>query len=242
MSDSGIVLTASAVKKSFQMGQRKVDVLHGVDVDIRKGEMLGILGPSGAGKSTLLHIMGLLEAATAGTITYDGTEISSLSDRERSRYRNRHFGFVFQMYHLLPDLTALENVLMPVMISNSVMQWMGRRGQYRARATELLGGMGLGDRLTHRPAQLSGGERQRVAIARSLIHEPGIVFCDEPTGNLDTKTSAEIVELLKSVNREQNVTFVIVTHSEALAEGLDRVVRIVDGRVVNGVEASAPAQ
>jgi lipoprotein-releasing system ATP-binding protein len=236
MNESPVILAANQVSKSFQMGQRTVDVLHGVDVTIRRGEMLGILGPSGAGKSTLLHIMGLLETPTGGSISYDGKEISSLSDRERSRYRNRHFGFVFQMYHLLPDLTALENVLMPVMISNSVMQWLGKKGQYRSRAKELLDGMGLGDRLTHRPAQLSGGERQRVAIARALIHEPGIVFCDEPTGNLDTRTSAEIVELLKTVNRVQNVTFVIVTHSEGLAAGLNRVVRIVDGRVVNDVE------
>ena len=229
---SNIILEAKGVFKEYSNGERTVPVLHGIDLFFEKGEIVAIVGASGAGKSTLLHILGILDTPTAGSVVYQGINLTELNPRKQAAIRNRIFGFVFQFYHLLPDFTMLENVLLPVFIGNTLSGWKAVKDKYTQRAVSLLERVGLGDRLTHRSSQLSGGERQRVAIIRALINNPELLLCDEPTGNLDTKTGHEILELLCDLNKTTNQTIVIVTHDEEIARRAGRVVRIVDGRIL----------
>jgi len=206
-------------------GPSMLEVLSGLDTDIRKGEMLAIVGASGVGKSTFLHILGGLDRPTSGKVFYGGVDVFGLDNDRISRFRNEHVGFVFQFHHLLPEFSALENVMMPALI----------RGTDRIAAAEtasrILADVGLGGRVHHRPGELSGGEQQRVAVARALMLNPDVVLADEPTGNLDAHTGEAIHELLQKINKERGVTFVIVTHNDKLAVRADRVLRMAEGRL-----------
>lgn len=232
-----LVLEAKGLTKSYVMGGRPLEVLRGVDLTIHAGETLAIVGSSGAGKSTLLHLLGLLDRPTTGQVLFRGSDVGSLSRTARSRLRQQHIGFVFQFYHLIPELNALENVLLPLMMKHSITSWFGAKAKERERGRALLRTLGLAEREGHRPSQLSGGERQRVAIGRALIGDPDVVLCDEPTGNLDEATSREISDLLFQLKQQSGKTFVFVTHDLDLAQRADRVVRLVHGRV----ETFAPA-
>lgn len=203
-----------------------LEVLHGVSLDIADGEIVSIVGASGAGKSTLLQIIGSLLSADGGEVIIDGVELSTLSEDRLSDFRNRHIGFIFQSYHLLPEFTAVENVMMPMLIAGS------KRSDAEARARELLDLVGMSHRVEHKPEALSGGEQQRVAIARALINRPSVVLADEPTGNLDTATRDEIQRLFVELRDRTGQTFVIVTHDAQLAESSDRTIRMSDGRVL----------
>ena len=203
-----------------------LEVLHGVSLDIARGEIVSIVGASGAGKSTLLQIIGSLLTADSGEVTIDGVRLSELGEDRLSDFRNRHIGFIFQSYHLLPEFTAVENVMMPMLIAGA------KRSEAEARAKELLGMVGMTHRAEHKPEALSGGEQQRVAIARALINRPSVVLADEPTGNLDTTTRDEIQRLFVELRDCTGQTFVIVTHDVALAERSDRTIRISDGRIL----------
>lgn len=225
------LLVSKNIRKEYSEGDRELVVLNGLDLSIEQGEILAITGPSGVGKSTLLHILGLLDTPTSGSVTYDKTELGAASAGVRARLRNTEFGFVFQFYHLLPDLNALANVELPGMIQPTWLGWPASRGDVRERAIEMLDDIGLAYRASHKPAKLSGGEKQRVAIARALINGPKIVFCDEPTGNLDEKTSDQIHDLLWKINESKGTTFVIVTHDEDLASRCHRVARMHEGTV-----------
>ncbi len=203
----------------------EIKALDGVDLNIEQGEFLAIVGPSGSGKSTLLNQIGILDSPTDGTILLDGVDITEMSDKQRSITRNKQLGFIFQYHHLLPDFNALENVMMPLLISGV------KRSEARKTASKVLEEVGLGDRMKHRPNQLSGGQNQRVAIARALVNKPSIVIGDEPTGNLDSKSSDTIYELLRKLNREHKQTFILVTHDERMAAKTDRIIRLVDGKI-----------
>lgn len=226
-----VVASARGIRKSFKVGERSLEVLHGADLDLHRGEVLALVGASGAGKSTLLHVLGLLERPTEGQVFIEGREGWGLPTAERSRLRNRHIGFVFQFYHLLPELSALENVLLPAMISDSTLGFLGRRREYRERAAELLARFGLGERLKHRPSQLSGGERQRVALARALFHDPPILIADEPTGNLDSATGEKVLELIFEEQRRRELSLILVTHDLRLADRCGRVLYMADGTI-----------
>lgn len=214
------------VSKIYQMGQVNVTALKDVDMKIQRGEFISIIGPSGSGKSTLLHTLGLLDVPSSGQYLLEETDVSRLSDKELSRIRNRHFGFVFQTFNLLPDFTALENVTIPLIYSKVPAR------ERRQRAKALLEQMGLGQRIKHYPSQLSGGEQQRVAIARALANNPTLILADEPTGNLNTKQGDEIMEIFQRLNN-QGVTMVMVTHSPKISEYAKRVVEIRDGQIVS---------
>jgi len=224
-------VAAVALEKAYRKGQHKVSVLRGVKISVARGEFLSIVGQSGSGKSTLLHLLGLLDAPDVGEIVLDGQRIDDLPARTRDELRNRVFGFIFQFYHLLPELNTLENVLVPHMIRHSVGRFLRDRRRLREEARELLARVGLSHRLRHKPSELSGGEMQRAAIARALIGRPEILLADEPTGNLDAGNGDEILRLLRSLNREEDLTIILVTHDQAIAEGADRVVRLVDGKI-----------
>lgn len=211
--------------KSYYDGESELPVLQGVNLEIYVSELLAIVGASGVGKSTLLHIMGTLDRPTTGSVLYDEQDVFTLSDTELARFRNKEIGFVFQFHHLLPEFTALENVAMGALISSS-----NNKSVYK-EAESLLDYVGLSERLSHYPNQLSGGERQRVAIARSLINQPKVVLADEPTGNLDRRSSEAVLELLWDLNATSGQTFVIVTHNQELAQQVDRVIQLVDGKV-----------
>ncbi len=217
------MLSTRQVRKSFQSGDQTLHVLNVIDLDIRKGEMIAIVGASGVGKSTLLHILGGLERPTSGTVLFGEVDVYSLSSDRIARFRNEQVGFVFQFHHLLPEFTALENVMMPGLI----------RGMDRDKAarigSELLADVGIGGRAHHRPGEMSGGEQQRVAVARALALNPGMVLADEPTGNLDTHTGEAVHDLLKKLNRDKGTTFIIVTHNDKLAQRADRVFRMAEG-------------
>jgi lipoprotein-releasing system ATP-binding protein len=213
------------------MGDATIAILKGVDLTLRQGEFTAIEGRSGSGKSTLLHIMGALDEADNGTIEFDGEDLTKLSAADRSRLRNKHFGFIFQFYHLLPELNVLENTLLAPMIENSWFSFRAQRKTLHARAADILDQLGLSHRLTHRPSQLSGGERQRVAIARALMNNPRVLFADEPTGNLDAETGRQIMNLLEKLHQEQGQTIVMVTHDRALAREADRVLVLKDGKL-----------
>ena len=219
------VVVAKDVKKSFQHMGRTLDVLRGIDLTIDEGEMVGIVGQSGAGKSTLLHCIGTLDVITSGSLKIDDAELTELSGARLAALRNRTIGFVFQFHHLLPEFSALENVIMPGLI-----QGRSRRDM-EPRARALLEEVGLKERVLHRPGELSGGEQQRVALARALVLEPKLLLADEPTGNLDSRTSEQIHQLFYSVNEQRKTTIVIVTHNASLAGGMPRVVTLRDGRV-----------
>lgn len=211
--------------KSYSNGTKEVEVLRGVDFSVRRGESIAVTGPSGVGKSTLLHILGLLDRPMRGSVMLDGSDALRLGDSARASIRNRRIGFVFQFFQLLPEFTALENVLMPALIAGE------RTNGSRKRALELLAAVGLEPRLQHRPGELSGGEQQRVAIARALVMEPIVLLADEPTGNLDPDTGEEIESLLKDLNVRQKTTLIVVTHKESLARAMDRRVALVGGRL-----------
>ena len=225
-------LRITGLAKSYHKGALEVPVLAGVDLHVDRGEFVSIIGQSGCGKSTLLHLLGTLDAPDAGEIHFEGQRIDNLPASRRDILRNRHFGMIFQFYHLLPELTTLENVLAPLMISDGVVRYWRRRKEYRRRATELLELVGLQHRLRHRPRELSGGEMQRTAIARALVAEPDLLLADEPTGNLDQGTGDEIMRILRRLNAQQNLTIVMVTHDSRIANQADRVVRLVEGRVL----------
>lgn len=226
------LLETQNLKKSFITEAGELQVLKGINLSIKEGEMVGIVGVSGVGKSTLLHILGALDSPTSGEVFYSSTNIFSLNGKSLASFRNKTIGFVFQFHHLLPEFTAFENVMMPGLIQkSSARDGRNYKGIYK-KAEELLNEMGLSERKTHRPGELSGGEQQRVAVARALILEPKIVLADEPTGNLDAITGEELFNIFVNLNKEKGITFVIVTHNESLSKRCHRVLKMVDGRVV----------
>jgi lipoprotein-releasing system ATP-binding protein len=221
------------LNKSFTTDAGELQVLKGINLSIKEGEMVGVVGASGVGKSTLLHILGTLDRPTSGKVLYDGADIFSLNEDSLALFRNKTIGFVFQFHHLLPEFTAIENVMMPGLIHKEKGQG-GKRSNYQEimeKAERLLDGMGLSERKGHRPGELSGGEQQRVAVARALILEPKAVLADEPTGNLDTQTGEELFNLLVNLNKEKGTSFIIVTHNESLSARCHRVLRMVDGKI-----------
>jgi len=224
MSSSKTVLSLEGVTKSYQMGQVRVDALKGIDIHVSEGERVSIIGPSGSGKSTLLHILGLLDMPSTGTVRVDGTDVSKLSDNELSHFRGKKIGFIFQAFHLVPSLSSLENVALPMMFYNVP------RAQREKKATEALARLGMDDRLHHLPSELSGGQRQRIAIARSLVNEPTILLADEPTGNLDSKTGEEVLKIFDELNAEGK-TLVVVTHDPNIAKRSPRLIKLKDGFV-----------
>ncbi len=226
------LISARGITKAFQIADRSLEILHGVDLDVRRGELVALMGASGAGKTTLIQIIGLLDKPTAGEVMIDGRSAWTLPTQQRAALRNHEIGFVFQFYHLLPELNALENVLLPGMIGNSIAGWRKNGKELRDRARGMLVKFGLEKRLEHKPAQLSGGERQRVAIARALLLDPKIVIADEPTGNLDTSTGEKVLEMLLTEQRERGLSLLLVTHDERLAARCQRVVRMADGRIL----------
>ena len=225
------VLSAERIRKSFRMGERSLEILHGIDLSLYRGELVALVGASGAGKSTLLHVLGLLDRPTEGKVRLEGDDAWQLSVKGRAEIRNKRIGFVFQFYHLLPELTALENALLPGMISDSRLTFRRRRSEYVRRTTEMLERFGMGSRLEHKPSQLSGGERQRVAMARALFHDPGILLADEPTGNLDSATGEKVLELLFEEQRRRQLSMILVTHDERIAQRCQRVLHMEDGMI-----------
>jgi len=224
MNDKSSIIEIRNLSKVYPGGV-EVRALDGIDLDIQRGEFLSIIGPSGSGKSTLLHMIGILDTPTSGTITIDGRVVTEMSERERSKARNEILGFVFQYHHLLPDFTALENVMMPLLIAGA------NKKDAKEVASGILKDVGLAERMDHLPSQLSGGQAQRVSVARALANNPGIVIGDEPTGNLDTKSSDMIYDLLRELNHEKGQTFILVTHDEKMAKKTDRIIRLVDGKI-----------
>ncbi len=211
--------------KAFPMAGRELIVLKGISLEIKKGEFVAVVGASGAGKSTLLHIVGTLDRPTSGTVLFDGRDLFQMSEREQAEFRNNRIGFVFQFHHLLPEFTALENACLPALIQQR------SKLEVEQEATKLLGEVGLGDRLHHKPGELSGGEQQRVAVARALMQKPDVVLADEPTGNLDTHTGEALFALLRELNKTHGTTFVIVTHNDKLSAQADRIIHMEDGQI-----------
>jgi lipoprotein-releasing system ATP-binding protein len=226
-----IQLSARKIKKSYRKGQNVIPVLRGVDFQVREGEFLSIVGQSGCGKSTLLHLLGTLDQPDAGELYLGDKRIDNLPSKRRDALRNDYFGMIFQFYHLLPELTALGNVLSPLMIGHGLFGYLRQRNVFHQRARQLLETVGLGHRLKHKPRELSGGEMQRTAIARALVNHPQVLLADEPTGNLDYKTGREILKILRTLNAQQNLTIVMVTHDDGIAKEADRCVRLVEGRI-----------
>ncbi len=220
------LITARQIRKAYPTPAGEVSVLRGLDLDVAEGEMLAIIGASGVGKSTLLHILGTLDRADAGSLAFAGEDLRRFPEARLREFRNRALGFVFQLHHLLPEFTALENVMMPLLIARQ------DAGESRAQAKALLQELGLGERLEHRPGALSGGEQQRVAVARALVRSPRALLADEPTGNLDRETGDRLHDLLRRLNRERQVTVVVVTHNERLAASCDRRLRLEAGALV----------
>ena len=221
------LLSARGLKKTYIMGKRSLEVLRGVDIEITRGDFVALRGASGTGKSTLLHLIGGLDFPNAGEIFFNGQNLTKFSEGELTHFCNRRVGFVFQAYHLLPELDALENVCLPGRIARI------SAAQVEARGRELLGRVGLKDRADHKPSELSGGEQQRVAVARALINKPAIVFADEPTGNLDSVHARELHELFLQLREQFKQTFLIVTHNEELSEMSDRILHMKDGKIVS---------
>ncbi len=230
MSKDDFILKADGIYKSYRMGVAKVRVLKGVDLAVKKGEFVAIVGASGSGKSTLLHILGALDKPDKGVVKFEGRSLSRHSSSELNRFRNKMVGFVFQFYHLLDELSVLENIFLPVMAGKSVVGWFICRRWAKSRARGLLEQLGLSKRAKHKPYQLSGGERQRVAIGRALMNEPRLLLADEPTGNLDSETGNGILETLEELNR-LGQTIVMVTHDERIAQRAGRIVTLVDGKI-----------
>jgi lipoprotein-releasing system ATP-binding protein len=228
MSDApGPLLVTRGLRKSYVMGRRTLEVLRGIDLTVERGGFTALRGASGAGKSTLLHLLGGLDLPNAGEILFDGTNLRSLSPRALAQWRNRRVGFIFQAYHLLPELSALENVALPARLARIAPEEAARR------AVALLERVGLGQRLEHRPYELSGGEQQRVAIARSLVNAPDLILADEPTGNLDSRTGEEIIQLLEALRAERQATFVMATHDAHIAARARRVIELADGQLAD---------
>ncbi|MGB4711845.1 MAG: ABC transporter ATP-binding protein [Fuerstiella sp.] len=225
------LISALAIEKSYSKGQHKIPVLRGAGLTAQRGEFISVIGQSGSGKSTLLHVMGLLDSPDNGEVLLEGKRIDNLNQAARDQLRNHVFGFIFQFYHLLPELTLLENVMTPLMIRHSLFSYWAKRKEIRHEAMEILQQVGLGHRIKHRPSELSGGEMQRGAIARALIAKPEILLADEPTGNLDSSTGREIMETLKKLNEETQLTIVMVTHDEAIAQQAHRIVRLAEGQI-----------
>jgi putative ABC transport system ATP-binding protein len=230
MNSNGYVVSANEVTRRYGEGEAAVDALRGVSLDVASGELVAIMGPSGSGKSTLMHLLAALDKPTSGTITIAGQDVGSLNDGEVTKLRRRNIGFVFQFFNLLPMLTAEENIVLPLSIAGEKPDRQFLEG--------LLDRVGLADRRHHRPSELSGGQQQRVAIARALVSQPTVVFADEPTGNLDSKTGAEILELLRSSAEDLGQTMVIVTHDVQAATIADRVLFLADGRIVEQLQRS----
>src|SRR5262245_3804025 len=225
------LLSAVNLHKTYRRSAEKVPVLRGLDLEVHEGEFLSVIGHSGSGKSTMLHLMGTLDKPDDGAIYLEGRRIDNLPAQERDQLRNRTFGFIFQFYHLLPELSALENVLMPQMITHSAWSWWKAKRTLRKEAAALLERVGLGHRLKHRPKELSGGEMQRAAIARALVNRPRVLLADEPTDNLDMQAGKQIVEILRDLNRREGLTIVMVTHNLEISHATDRVVKLVEGKV-----------
>ena len=225
------VLRAQSIFKSFHKSQLEVPVLKGVDFRIPAGKLTAIVGQSGSGKSTLLHLLATLDEPDSGQIHFENRRIDNLSRKEKDRFRNHDIGIIFQFYHLLPELTTIENVLVPKMISENALRYWKNKRRYRDKAAQLLDLVGLGHRLTHKPSELSGGEMQRVAIARSLISSPKLLLADEPTGNLDQENGDEIMRLLKKLNEDEQLTIVMVTHDNEVAADADHLIRLESGKV-----------
>jgi lipoprotein-releasing system ATP-binding protein len=234
------MLQARDIHKTYRRHAVEVRVLNGLNLEVKTGEFLSVVGVSGSGKSTLLHLLGTLDSPDSGSIHLDDKRIDNLHSRERDLLRNETFGYIFQFYHLLPELTTLDNVLMPAYIGHSTVGWWKNRTIWRNRAMELLEKVGLGHRLKHRPRELSGGEMQRAAVARALLKKPRVLLADEPTGNLDTETGNEIVRLLRDLNRDEGVTIVMVTHNLDIVAATDRVVRMVNGVVTDDTKKKQP--
>ncbi len=224
MTDSNAILQLRGITRDFKMGAQTVHVLKGIDLDIFKNQYVALMGPSGSGKSTLMNLLGCLDTPTEGTYVLNGSDVSALDDNALAEIRNNEIGFVFQTFNLLPRSTALENVALPLVYAG----W-GKEERI-ARASEVLEQVGLGDRMDHKPNQLSGGQRQRVAVARALVNKPALILADEPTGNLDSKTSMEIMKLFDEIQAAGN-TVVLVTHEEDIAQRAKRVIRLVDGNI-----------
>lgn len=222
----GVIARARGVRKSYDTGRLRVEALRGVDLTLRRGEVVAVMGPSGCGKTTLLNCLSGLDEIDAGELEIEGTSLASMSDRQRTDYRARRMGFLFQFYNLIPVLTAVENVELPLLVGRV------RGAEARRRARAALALVGLEERAAHRPDELSGGERQRVTIARALVNDPTIVWADEPTGDLDSENAAEIVALMRRLNEERGLTFLIVTHDIEVGRRADRIVHMRDGRVV----------
>ena len=223
---SEVLLRAEQISKRYGEGSQAIHVLENLDLTLRRTERVAIVGESGIGKSTLLHILGTLDRPTSGKVLLDGVDFFALPEPELAALRNREIGFIFQFHHLLPDFTALENVMMPGMVAS--LSW----GEARRRAEEMLQRVGLSERLTHRPGELSGGERQRVAVARALVLRPRVILADEPTGNLDPQTGDSVLQLLLTLNHEMGITMAVVTHSEKLAAAMDRTLRLIGRKLV----------
>lgn len=225
MESDGVILSAKNLYKEYRIGNRSVEVLKGIDLEVQRGQIVAIVGPSGVGKSTLLHILGTLDHPTSGSVEIDHTKVFEFDDKKLAGFRNRTVGFVFQFHHLLAEFTAHENVMMPSLISGNI------KGKIQQRAADLLFEVGLEHRMNHRPNELSGGELQRVAVARALMNAPKLVLADEPSGNLDQAASKDLHELLWKLSQKHNMTFIIVTHNLELAARADKVVEIFDGRI-----------
>jgi lipoprotein-releasing system ATP-binding protein len=226
------MLKAAGIHKSYRMGAANVKVLKGVNLAVKKGEFVAIVGASGSGKSTLLHILGALDKPDKGLVSFENRDLCRFGAGELNRFRNKMVGFVFQFYHLLDELSVLENVFLPAMTSRSMLGWFASRRWARGRAKELLGQLGLAERAAHKPYQLSGGERQRVAVGRALMNEPTVLLADEPTGNLDSATGNGILDVLERLNGAGQ-TIVMVTHDERIAQRAGRIVTLIDGKIEN---------
>jgi lipoprotein-releasing system ATP-binding protein len=219
------ILNATNIHKTYVNGPQPIEVLKGIDLSVKEGELIVIMGPSGVGKSTLLHVIGGLDKPTAGTVQIDNTNIFNLNDKQLAVFRNKAIGFVFQFHHLLPEFTALENLIIPAIM------YQARDKKIEDHAIKILDQVGLGDRLTHKPGELSGGEQQRVAVARALVNNPRLILADEPTGNLDKKNSEMLYQLILKLNKEFKQTFIIVTHNEMMSREANRVIELEDGRI-----------
>jgi putative ABC transport system ATP-binding protein len=223
------------LKKTYAVGEVQVEALRGVSLEIEDGEFVAVIGPSGSGKSTLMHILGCLDRPTSGRYLLGERDVSEISSDERASLRNRQIGFVFQSFNLLPRTPALENVELPLLYNGGKLS----RSERRSRALDMLSSLGLSDRALHHPNQLSGGQQQRVAIARALVNSPGLLLADEPTGNLDSQTSREIMDLFRRLNEERGLTLVVITHERNIAECASRIVELKDGRVENDGRAAS---
>ena len=227
MTDKDIILEGVDIHKSFPTGAGTLHVLKGVDIGVKKGEIVAVVGASGVGKSTLLHILGALDRPTKGKVNLNSTDIFSLSDKKLAHFRNKTIGFVFQFHHLLPEFSALENVMMPKLIAG------GEENSIKKKAMDILSEVGLLERANHKPGELSGGEQQRVAVARALINDPQVVIADEPSGNLDKATGEELHNLINQLNQKKGQTFIIATHNQLLAQRAHRIITLIEGKAIS---------